>query len=334
MKNIDEIKATVGPLARVEPGKPGGGSSGAGARTLLASITADEPGTVVAEPRRTRRYGPRRLVLGLAAAAVLATGVVVGPSLLEDGRGAASSYAVTKDPNGIVYITVRDFRDAAGLTERLRDLGVPAVVNYVPQGQKCREPRATPVTDIPPGLYHPPTNIPGEEHGPGWQMQINTKLFKPGQTFVWTMTTTSGGGSSTGTILMNDPVAPCVLVPDDTPAPKAVRPDARLATTKGRSLAGFRVDEKTVGEVVPEIRKRGLKVTYLIMAVAPGNPGGFGELRIQDTPVGDDWIVWEAEEVVRGAKETPTGVIRLLVTDRRYDRNPVYGGPRDDVVTD
>ncbi|MFC7648002.1 hypothetical protein ACFQX6_51675 [Streptosporangium lutulentum] len=200
MKNIDEIKAAVGPLARVEPGKPGGGSSGAGARALLASIIAEEPGTAVAEPHRARRrsrsHGLRRPVMGLAAAVVLAAGVVVGPSLLEGGRGVAASYAVTKDSDGIVYITVRDFRDTVGLARRLKDLRVPAVVDYVPQGQKCREPRATPVRDIPPGLYYPPTNIPGEEHGSGWQMRINTKLFKPGQTFVWTMTATPGGGAA------------------------------------------------------------------------------------------------------------------------------------------
>ncbi|MGW7485236.1 hypothetical protein ACWGH8_42485 [Nonomuraea muscovyensis] len=85
------------------------------------------------------------------------------------------------------------------------------------------------------------------------------------------------------------------------------------------------MDERTVGEVLPEIRRRGLKVEYLIMAVAPGNPGGFGELRAQTEPVGDEWVVWVAEDARRG-------VVRLPVTDRRYDRNPVYGGPRDAVI--
>ncbi|MFF3672156.1 RNA polymerase sigma factor [Microtetraspora malaysiensis] len=125
------------------------------------------------------------------------------------------------------------------------------------------------------------------------------------------------------------PVAPCVLVPDDTPKVKEVHSKIRLATTEGGSLAGYRVDEKTVGEVLPEIEKRGLKATYLVMAIPPGNPGGFGELRSQDTPVGDDWIVWEAEE----EKGVPGKVI-LLVTDERYARNPVYGGPRDNVIHD
>ncbi|MFD8557643.1 hypothetical protein [Streptosporangium canum] len=319
MKNIDGIESVTRPLARVEPGQPGGHPSGAGARTLLASITAEEPGTAAAEPRRARRYGPRRLALGLAAVAVLATGAVVGPSLLQDGRGADPAYAVTKDANGVVYVKVRDFHDAAGLTRQLKDLGVPAVVDYVPEGQQCREPRATYVTDVPRGLYYAPTSIPGEEGGFGWQMRIDTKLFKDGQTFVWTI-----GESGTSTILMNDPVAPCALVPADPPKPRPTFLDYRVATAEGRSLAGYRVDGKTVGEVVPEIEKRGLKVTYMIIEPYPGNPGGYSmDPARQDIPVGKDWVVWEAQEPRRSP-----GEVRLVVTDKRYDRSPL-GDPED-----
>lgn len=323
MKNIDEIEA-MRPLARIEPGKPGGRPSDAGARTLLASITAEEPGVAAAEPRRARRYGPRRLALGLAAVAVLATGAVVGPSLLEDGSGVSSSWAVTKAADGMVTIQLRDFRDAPGLKKRLEDIGVPAIVDYVPWGQMCRRPRGKHVTDIPRGLYSLPENIPGERRG--WQMRIDTTLFRPGQTFVWTISAPpTGGGGSTSTYLMEGPVAPCVPVPE--PRQKVIKEEFRTATVKGRSLEGFRVDEKTVGEVLPELRRRGKKVIFLVMAIAPGNPGGFGEERTQEEPVGDDWVVWEAQENAQG-------VIRLLVTDRRYDRNPVYGGPRDDLIKD
>lgn len=310
MKNIDEITRA---LARVEPGRPGGDASDAGARKLLAAITAEEPGPSAARPRPVRR-----MALGLAGAGLLAVSIVVGPSL-----SGTPSYAVTKEPDGVVYIQIRDFRDKAGLAKRLKELDVPATVDYAPPGKWCREPRGTVVQDIPRGLYSVPESIPGEEHGLGWQMRIDTKLFKPGQTFVWTIS-----DHSTSTILVSGPVAPCVLVPDKSREPKAMdKPDYRLATTEGRSLAGFRVDEKTVGEVLPELKRRGLKVEYLIMAVAPDNPGGFGELRTQTEPVGDDWIVWEAEEAIRNPK-----LVRLLVTEKRFDRNPVYGGSRDDVI--
>ncbi|WP_329090278.1 hypothetical protein [Streptosporangium sp. NBC_01469] len=317
MKNIEDIDAITGALARVEPGRQGGRSSDAGARMLLASIVAEEPGPSMARPRGHR---PRRLVLGLVGAGLLAAGIVVGPSLLQNG--VSPSYAVTRDSDGVVYVKVRDFNDAAGLSKQLKELNVPAIVDHAPMGKWCREPRGTPVRDIPAGLYSVPENIPGEASTDGWQMRIDTRLFKPGQTFVWTI-----GERHTSTILMDGPVAPCVLVSDDNREGKMIKSDYRLATTKGRSLAGFRVDEKSVGEVLPELRKRGLKITYLIMALPPGNPGGYGELRTQITPVGDDWIVWEAEESIR-----EPGAIRLLVTDRRYDSNPVYGGPRDNVI--
>ncbi|MEU8244633.1 hypothetical protein [Nonomuraea sp. NPDC048916] len=319
MNDIDNLVRAIDPAPRAPDHSPG-------ARELRAAILAEDRGAPIAATRHAGRSGPRRLLLGLTAAAVLATGIVVGPSLLEDGSGVTPSYAVTKDSNGIVYVTVRDFSDAAGLRRQLRDLGVPAIVDHAPHGQKCQEPRGTYVEQIPAGLYSVPENIPGEARGPGWRMRIDTKLFRPGQTFVWTITD-SPGGSSTSTILMTGPVAPCVLVPDDTRGKVETNPPYRVATLKDRTLAGLRVDEKTVGEVLPELEKRGLKVKFLIMGIAPGNPGGYGELRTQDTPVGDDWIVWEAEESTR-----EDGVIRLLVTDKRYDRNPVYGGPRDDII--
>jgi hypothetical protein len=322
VKNIDEIDA-MKPLARVEPGKQGGSPSDAGARALLAAITAEEPGTLT----KTRGYAPRRLAMGLAAAVVLAAGAVGGPSLLENGSEVSrvsSSYAVTKAANGMVTIQVRDFRDAPGLEKRLKDLNVPAIVDYVPWGQRCREPRGKHVMDIPRGLYSLPENVPGEKHG--WQMRIDTKLFRPGQTFVWTISAPSNGeSSSTSTYLMEGPVASCEPVPK--PTLKEVTAEFRTATVRGHSLEGFRVDEKTVGEVLPELKKRGRKVIFLIMSIPPGNPGGFGEERTQEEPVGDDWTVWEAEENAKG-------VIRLLVTEKHYDKNPVYGGPRDAIITE
>ncbi len=161
-----------------------------------------------------------------------------------------------------------------------------------------------------------PENIPGETEG--WQMRINTKLFGPGQTFVWTL---SGKGGTTTTYLIEGPVAACEPVPAP-PLRVETNPEFRVATEKGGSLEGLRVDEKTVGEVLPELRRRGKKVVFAIISVPLGNPGGYGIDRVQKEPVGDGWVVWEAEE-------NAEGVIRLLVTEQRLDSNPVYGGPRD-----
>lgn len=319
VKNADEI-AAIKALARVAPGERAGEPSDAGARALLAAITAQEPGTEPGTapstaPRVRRGIRPRRLAFGLAAAVALAAGVVTVPIALKDG--APTSWAVNLD-DGMVTIQIRDFDDAPELERRLKELGVPAMVDHVPTGMMCRIPRGKFVENIPRGLYSVPENIPGETEG--WQMRINSKLFGPGQTFVWTI---SGKLGTTTTYLMEGPVSPCEPVP--APTPKQMEPEFRVATGKGRSLEGLRVDEKTVGEVLPELKRRGKKVIFAVISVPPGNPGGYGIDRTQSTPVGDHWVVWEAEENAKG-------VIQLLVTEERLDKNPVYAGDRKSVV--
>ncbi|RVX45782.1 hypothetical protein EDD27_8601 [Nonomuraea polychroma] len=317
MRNIEEIEA-IKPLARIEPGGSGGDPMGEGARALLAAIKTQEAGTArVDTVSRPRRWARGRLAFGLAAAVVLAAGVVTVPVLLQDG--VSSSYAVTMDDGMVtIEVRVRDFRDAAGMEQRLRELGVPAKVDYVPYGMQCR-PRGQRVEDkdIPYGMFSEPENIPGEERG--WQMRVNTKLFRPGQTWVWTISTFNDGrGTFTSSELLQGPVSPCEPVP--APTPSFTRSEFRSATREGRSLEGLQVDGKTVAEVLPELDKRHKKVLFTLIDVPPGNRGGYGEVRTQEEPVGGHWIVWEAEE-------NAEGVIRLLVTEERLDRDPVEGGP-------
>ncbi|MFI6389126.1 hypothetical protein [Nonomuraea sp. NPDC050540] len=264
---MDEIETMTKALARVKPGEHGGDPSGAGARALLAEITARPP----AERATARRWSQRpRLALGLAVTVTVAAAAVVVPSVLDDsGTYSSASWAVTKQADGVVWVRVTDFKDATGLSRQLKELGVPAIVDYVPEGDKCREPRAEHVEDVPKGLYHAPRNIPGDDRG--WQMRVDTKLFRPGETFVWTITPLSGGGSSTSTILMKDPVAPCELVPDDR-AEKLIKEFAsRSATGKGGLLEDYPVEGKPLEEVRKELDRRGLDSTFVVM------PGGQGE---------------------------------------------------------
>jgi hypothetical protein len=89
------------------------------------------------------------------------------------------------------------------------------------------------------------------------------------------------------------------------------------ADTAGEMLDGYAPNERTVAEVVAEARKRGLRVSFQIIEPSPG--GGFsmnpGE---QSAAVGDHWIVWAAEP-------EQAGTVRLLVSEERVARNPVYG---------
>ncbi|WP_433474999.1 hypothetical protein ACQPZP_41045 [Spirillospora sp. CA-142024] len=158
--------------------------------------------------RAHRAWTPRRR---LAMAAAATAGACAATVVIFQG-GAEPAYAVDKDSRGVVSISVSDFRDAPAVSKRLRELGVPAIVDYVPFNTECKDPRGAYVDDVPEGLY---TYLPKE--GPGWRMRIDTRLFKPGQTFVWTMTVLPDGGNATQTLLMQGPVAPCVLIPSPWP---------------------------------------------------------------------------------------------------------------------
>ncbi|MEU6719350.1 hypothetical protein ABZ897_48480 [Nonomuraea sp. NPDC046802] len=129
------------------------------------------------------------------------------------------------------------------------------------------------------------------------------------RTFVWTLTADPVYmGTSTSTILRWDPVAPCVLVPDDTPHTVPSWPDS-----PDTSLEGYKVAGKSVGEVRAEIERRGLKAAYLITEPRQDRPDSARLPRYvmyptkQNTPVGDDWFVWQADEPQQGT-------VRLMVT--------------------
>ncbi|WP_283135761.1 hypothetical protein [Rhizohabitans arisaemae] len=263
----------------------------------LVELKEHIAGRAAAEQRSRPR---RRLFFG--AASLAGAGLATAITIVSLG-GTVPAYAVTTDADGVVHAEVRDFRDAAGLTKRLKELGVPAVVDYVPHGQKCRGPRGTFVEGIPAGLYEPPTGIPGEKDG--LRMKINPKLFKPGQSLVWTMTVHPDGVATAATVLMQGPVAPCVLVPDETKEPLGSTGDP------GKSLPAYQVDGKTVGEVLPELKKRGLKVVYEVVEAKP-----LGKDRIGVTvdkqysgPIGKDWTV------VQGWEHTP-GEFKLVVSEK------------------
>ncbi|MFF0864030.1 RNA polymerase sigma factor [Nonomuraea sp. NPDC003560] len=105
--------------------------------------------------------------------------------------------------------------------------------------------------------------------------------------------------------------------------------DAELADRYGHS-PDTQVELDAIGRAfrsLPDDDRELLSVIFAVIGVPPGNPGGYGIDRTQSTPVGDDWVVWEAEENAKG-------VIQLLVTEERLDKNPVYGGPRDAVIQD
>ncbi|WP_062430632.1 hypothetical protein [Herbidospora daliensis] len=279
MNDTDDLIVS---LARVEPGRPGADASGAGARTLLAQITARKPAGKL-----------RRLGLALAGATAVA-----GVALLQTG---SPSYAVTKDADGVVWIKIHDFGDVSGLRADLAGLGVSAMVDGVPAGHWCREPRGETVLDPAPGLYSLP------QDGPVFTMRIDGKLLKPAQTIVFTV----GAGGSVSTLVYRGPVAACELVPRPPFGGEAIEEPFRFADVPG-------IEGRTVGEALPGLPEEA--VEFMVIDIPPGNPGGWGTGPIRKE-VDHDWHVWGAVRF-----HDDPGTLVLLVTEEALDRNPVTGG--------
>ncbi|WP_204055004.1 hypothetical protein [Microbispora corallina] len=75
---------------------------------------------------------PRLLVAAAAAAAVVIP--------LINGLG-TPAYAVTKNPDGTITVTVNELRDPAGLEAELRSVGIKADVSFLAPHTRCAGPR-------------------------------------------------------------------------------------------------------------------------------------------------------------------------------------------------
>lgn len=296
-------------LARVRDEDLAGQASGAGARALLAAVTAEEPESRP-EPgfrpaARTRRT--RRVLAGALAAGALAAAAVVGPAVLGT-EGIATSYAnsamdIRLEGDYYVAVIKNPLADYAEFTEGFKAVGLNVRLQPVPSS---------------PGQVG---EVTGVTAGPGIAVSHPNEDRRIGT-----------GTSPAGCDLATSGCSMTVLVRRDYQGDGVVklgRParagekyqNMRPATAEGEMLEGFRVDEKTVGEVRAEVDRRGLKAVYEVITPAPGGDGWRVDPAEQTAEVGDDWIVWEARS------EQP-GVVRLQVTEERLPKNPIYGGPK------
>ncbi|WP_327584589.1 hypothetical protein OHA25_53980 [Nonomuraea sp. NBC_00507] len=290
-------------LARVHDEDLAGQASSAGARALLAAILAEEP---VPEHARHRTRRLRRLVVGAVALGGLAAAAVVGPTVLGE-RGPATSYAnsaIDIELRGDTYVaTIKDpFADHAKYTEGFKAVGLNVNLEVVPAS---------------------PSRV-GKIAG----MSMSGPLASNGLSFSF-----DTGRAPEGCTLGQDGCAMTVSVPRDWSGwariqlGRTAEPGERYrnllpATGRGEMLEGFRADEKTVGEVRTELRRRGLEAVFQIVRPDPRS-GGYGlePEGWRAAEVGDDWIVWEAYAA-------QADVVRLLVTKDRLPKNPIYGGPK------
>jgi hypothetical protein len=180
-------------------------------RHVVAARPADEPASMTRPASRRPR---RRLVLAGGAVIVATAAVTVAdPSLF--GMHASPAYAVERDPDGSIRISIYDYRDPKGLQQRIDSFGVTAAVDYLPAGMTCQDSRAD---------FVPPNRMPREmvDWAPlsskDHYFKVHPQYIKPDQTFVYTVQISTNAhhrGQRAAIRLANGPVAPCNPVPGD-----------------------------------------------------------------------------------------------------------------------
>jgi hypothetical protein len=182
-------------------------------KDVVATRAADRAAPVT--DRSARRHRRRLVLAGGAAAglAAVAVAVVVGPSVF--GPDTSAAYAVDRDPDGSIRVSIFDYRDPKGLQRRIESFGVKAAVDYLPAGMTCREPRA----DFVPAQRMPREMVDwaplrSKDH----YFKVHPQYIGPDQTFVYTVQVSNGSHDRTQRAairLANGPVAPCTPVPGD-----------------------------------------------------------------------------------------------------------------------
>jgi hypothetical protein len=100
---------------------------------LEAEVAEASPRSTAGQDRRRRAWQ----MSSLAGAAALAVAGAVGvPAMIGLGTGSAA-WAVETRPDGSVEVSIRDFKDPAGLERRLATAGIPTYVEFIPHGMLC-----------------------------------------------------------------------------------------------------------------------------------------------------------------------------------------------------
>lgn len=179
----------------------------------ITTRTAEDRTTTVTPVRRSRGrlVGLSAAVAGVAAAiaaVVAATGLIGSPA-----------YAVTKDADGGVSVRINAFTDPEGLESELAGAGIKAVVDYLPEGRICKQPRGR--NGAASGRFT--TGVGVGEGGSGITFTIEQGQVPEGATLVLAVSKSGAGDDlppfATALEVVDGAVAPCEAVPVQAPPP-------------------------------------------------------------------------------------------------------------------
>ena len=162
--------------------------------------------TTGATPRHRRRR------LGLAAAAVAVAVVGIAAATMLRGNQPASANTAERRADGSIVITIREGKNPKDLERRLNDLGVPAVVDFLPSGFGCDDARSTGWLADPPGEA-----LFGWDETDDDDLILHPDQLHPGETVALTFQIDEHGDDLAAVVrtgVSTTPVGPCVPVPD------------------------------------------------------------------------------------------------------------------------
>jgi hypothetical protein len=170
---------------------------------LLDELKMNLPAPTEGRSRVRRRWPVAVGAVGAAAAVAIGATVVVQLN--------QPAFAVERDADGSVRVSIFDYRDPDGLRARLASFGVRAVVDFLPFDKTCREPRAdyVPREQMPLALVTWPQ--PGSNDS---YFRLHPEYIGANQTLVYTVRVDRHAHDQRFVIrLANGPVAECEQIP-------------------------------------------------------------------------------------------------------------------------
>ncbi|GGO68723.1 hypothetical protein [Nonomuraea cavernae] len=179
----------------------------------LARTPVMEGVTAAAPARRVRRRGLVGAAAALAGVAAAATAAVTVLG------GATPAFAVDRLSDGSVSVRISEFRDPSDLEAELSSAGIKAVVDYLPQGQTCKEPRGKATAS------RGPMQVSMGSDGKGIDFTIEKGRVASGDTLVLVLSVDSDdpakvAGAMSLTVI-DGAVAACEAVPMPLPSDPA-----------------------------------------------------------------------------------------------------------------